>query len=86
MIDKALGLQVAVREAVHNDNIRSLAGLAVSERMTMSEEEMKQVIFSLVGEVAVMASFYSAEVCLGEEGFITLNDTISELMTFEGDN
>lgn len=85
MIDKALGLQVAVRDAVHNDNIRSLAGLAVSERMTMSEEEMKQVIFSLVGEVAVMASFYSAEVCLGEQGMDELSQTI-EMLQEMGNN
>lgn len=85
MIDKALGLQIAVRDAVNNDNVRSLAGLAVSDRMTMSEEEMKQVIFSLVSEVATMSSFYSAEVCLGEDGMEALGETI-EMLNEMGNN
>ena len=83
MIDKALGLQVAVREAVQNDNIRSLAGLIASEHMTMTEQEIRQTLYALVGETAVMASFYSAEVCLGEEGMEELNKTIEMLQELE---
>lgn len=85
MIDIAFGLQHAVRDAVNTDKAVSLASAIVFEHQQMDEELMKQTLLALVGEVASMASFFTAEVCLGEEGFETLNETINELMEFEGE-
>lgn len=86
MIDIAFGLQHAVREAVYTDRAIDLASVIVFGHEQMDEETMKSTLLALLGEVASMASFYSAEVCLGEEGFVALNETISELMTFEENN
>ena len=79
MIDIAFGLQHAVRDAVNTDKAISLASLLVFEHNDMNEETMKSTLLALLGEVSSMASFFTAEVCLGQEGFETLNETIGML-------
>lgn len=85
MIEIAFGLQNAVREAVNTERALDLAGVLLYQHQAMDEETMKATLFALVGEVASMASFYSAEVCLGDN-MVILNDTIADLMNFEENN
>jgi hypothetical protein len=76
MIDIAFGLQTAVRESVQTDRAITLASAILYDRFDMTEDNMRSALLALVGEVASMSSFLTAEVCLGEQGFETLNDTI----------
>ena len=79
MIDIAFGLQTAVRESVRTDRAITLASAILYDRLEMTEDTMRSALLALVGEVASMSSFLTAEVCLGEEGFETLNNTIEML-------
>lgn len=79
MIDKAFGLQVAVRNAVNGDNVVGLASTILFEHISMDEKTLQSMLFNLVAEVASMSSMYTAEVCLGDEGMEQLHNTIAML-------
>lgn len=79
MIETAFGLQVAVRDSVHNEEVATLARLILGGYQNMTELELSNVLFELVAEVSAKASFLTAEVCLGEEGMEQLNSTIEML-------
>jgi hypothetical protein len=85
MIDIAFGLQVAVRDSVQTDDAITLASTILYDHMHMSEDTMRSALLALVSEVASMSSFLTAEVCLGEDGFQTLNSTI-EMLQEMGNN
>lgn len=85
MIETAFGLQVAVRDSVHNEEVATLAKLILSGYQNMTQVELSGVLFQLVAEVSSKASFFTAEVCLGEEGMQQLNDTI-EMLEEMGNN
>lgn len=83
MIDTAFGLQVAVRDSVHNDEVATLAKLILGGYQNMTQVELAGVLFELVAEVSSKASYFTAEVCLGDEGMQQLNDTIEMLQEME---
>lgn len=79
MIDKAFGLQEAVRNAVYGDGTRMLASRILFEHMSMTEEQLKDALFELVGYLASQASFETTLVLLDEDQQGELANTIEML-------
>lgn len=83
MIDKAFGLQVAVKNAVYNEETRYLASSIVFGHMTMTEEEITQTMFELLSHLASQTSYETVNVLLSEEEQNELATTIEMLQEME---
>ena len=79
MIDIAFGLQEAVKSACQHHDVKALAHTALLERMSMSQEEMMNVLFALVVEVATQTSYNTVCVTLTDAQQNELAQTIDEL-------
>jgi len=83
MIDKAFGLQTAVRNAVYNDETRYLASSIVFGHMTMTEEEITKTMFELLSHLASQTSYETVSVLLSQEDQDELATTIEMLSGME---
>lgn len=83
MIDKAFGLQTAVKNAVYSDETRYLASSIVFGHMTMTEEEITKTMFELISHLASQASYETVCVILNEEEQDQLATTIEMLQEME---
>lgn len=83
MIDKAFGLQEAVRNAVYNDYTRALAGRIVFEHLSMTEEELSNAVFDLLGHLASQTAYEATLVLLDENQQGELSNTIDMLNEME---
>jgi|688.fasta_scaffold457361_2 hypothetical protein len=79
MIDKAFGLQEAVRNAVYSDGVRLSALNILHGHQMMNEEEMQKALMELVSELASVSSFFTVQVLLSEDEQNELADTIDML-------
>jgi hypothetical protein len=79
MIETAFAIQVAVRDAVYSQEVTSIASTIAKQYQNLTQEEMISLLASLLSEATSMASFLTAEVCLGEQGMEELSQTIAML-------
>jgi hypothetical protein len=79
MIDKAFGLQEAVRSAVYSDGVRMSALNILHGYQMMTAEEMQNSLFELISDIASRSSFETVCVLLDESQQDELATTIDML-------